>query len=226
MQRFRRRTSHPPRWHAGRGRIGCRHAPTPANADRSLCPHYAQRVSGMITLAAEYEPLIRPLFQLANTPMEPTSFRAACQSFGELDASSSFDDLWWFRCAPRLALMVSVDVYDPPVKIRFAVLSFCWWESEHGVPEVAGAEQFEFDQTFVTARNRTVDVLGAPLLQGRDADDQGHRWAIWRGATGLLVLQQSSYDPQFGVDVNFWVCPWTEPDVEPLSPLIDWLTSH
>jgi hypothetical protein len=51
----------------------------------------------------------------------------------------------------------------------------------------------------------------------------------WRGATGLLIVQQSAYDLQFGLDINYWVHPWAGPDRTrnpplPLSiPFIDWL---
>jgi hypothetical protein len=60
-------------------------------------------------------------------------------------------------------------------------------------------------------------------LHGADDDEHGHRWALWRGRTGLFVVQQSAYDPQFGLDINYWVCPWSGPDPRPSSPFIDWL---
>ncbi len=42
---------------------------------------------------------------------------------------------------------------------------------------------------------------------------------------GNSILQQSCYDPQFGLDVNFWIQPWSGQVPEPTSPFIDWLTS-
>ncbi len=66
-------------------------------------------------------------------------------------------------------------------------------------------------------------MLGAPKLVGQDRDADAHRWAIWRGGTGLLILQQSAYDPQFGLDVNYWLHPWRGDDPHPGSPFIDWL---
>ena len=66
-------------------------------------------------------------------------------------------------------------------------------------------------------------MIGPTALAGRDRDAHAHRWAIWRGRTGLLVLQQSSYDPQFGIDINYWLHPWKDGDPRPDSPFIDWL---
>jgi hypothetical protein len=198
------------------------------------------RNSVMVEMVAEVEPLIRPLCRLASVSFEPSAFRAACESFASFDNTSSDSDLWYFRAARRLVLIVSVEA-EPTGKrkslgemvyqligVRFAVLSFCWWEtflqSQHPSAESFQAERARFDQAYAEALVRTVGALGEPLLQGADPDEDGHRWAIWRGQTGLFVLQQSAYDPQFGLDINYWICPWYGPDPRPSSPFIDWLS--
>ncbi len=193
----------------------------------------------MVEKVADFESLIQPLYKLASAPFEPSAFRHACESFARFDGSSSGDDLWYFRAAPKLVLIVGVDVESTGkrkplgqmvyrlIRVKFAVLSFCWWDTflrrQHPSAESYEAERAQFDQAYADALSRAVGVLGEPLLQGADRDERGHRWAIWRGQTGLFVLQQSAYDPQFGLDINYWICPWSGPDPQPSSPLIDWL---
>jgi hypothetical protein len=193
---------------------------------------------GMIQIVTGYEALIQPLFQLASVSFEPEEFRSACKSIGRLLKSNS-DDLWHFGAGPKLVLMVSLDVETVgrqgglgqavcrPVSVRFAVLSFCGWETcnprDHWTRKSYQTEREQFDQVFADALERTIEELGKPLVQGQDTDNQAHHWAIWRGRTGLFVLQQSAYDPQFGLDINYWICPWSEQNLRPSSPLIDWL---
>lgn len=81
----------------------------------------------------------------------------------------------------------------------------------------------EFDRLYHEAVAATVAVLGPPLLSGTDADN-GYRHALWRGRTGLFIVQQSNYDCQFGDDLNFWIRRWSGPDPRPTKPFLDWLT--
>jgi hypothetical protein len=111
--------------------------------------------------------------------------------------------------------------------VSCAILSICWWEtflkSEHLNLESWEREREEFDRCYSDSLASAVEVLGPPGIEGCDTDENQHRYAIWRGETGLLILQQSAYDPQFGLDVNYWVQPWYGPDPTPTSPFIDWL---
>ena len=84
-------------------------------------------------------------------------------------------------------------------------------------------EREEFDKCYNESLSNAIKILGLPRIQGFDTDENRHCYAIWRGDSGLLILQQSVYDFQFGLDVNFWVQPWTCPDPQPTSPFIDWL---
>ncbi len=111
--------------------------------------------------------------------------------------------------------------------VSCAILSICWWEtflnSEHESQLGWQTERDEFDQCYSEALARIRTILGPPQIEGLDATEDQHRYAIWRGRSGLLILQQSCYDPQFGLDVNYWVQPWIGPDPRPTSPFIDWL---
>jgi len=195
----------------------------------------------MIETFAGFEPPIDQLARLADTPFEPVAFRSACNSFAELDWTSTDEDLWNFvldsnPSNPRLIVGVHVEVVGRKpsghpeyrqVAVSCAILSICWWEtymrSAHDTAASFMAEQAEFARLYDDALRQTVMVLGSPRLQGEDQDENGYRDAIWRGRTGILVLQPSAYDPQFGHDINYWVQPWSGSDPAPTSPFIDWL---
>lgn len=86
-------------------------------------------------------------------------------------------------------------------------------------------ERSIFNRRYGEELKTAVGILGPPRLRGSDTDENRHEYAIWRGQTGLLILQQSAYDPQFGFDINYWIHPWVGPDPKPTHPFIDWLTA-
>ncbi len=139
------------------------------------------------------------------------------------DKSSSDADLWCYSVSD---LKMIVGLEDERT-VRFAVLSICWWETflptQHANRESFQAEQREFNRLYNEELQAATAVLGPPQLAGQDQDEHAHRWAAWRGRTGLLVLQQSAYDPQFGLDVNYWLHPWKGGTPQPTSPFVDWL---
>jgi hypothetical protein len=192
----------------------------------------------MIETFPDFRPPVEELFRLANTPFEPETFRSVCESFATLDPTSSDDDLWNFDLDSNAKLIVSVAVERTGTKpngwpqyrqvaVGCAILSICWWEtflrSAHETDDSFNAERSEFDRLYDEALGRTTAALGGPLLEGTDRDARRYRHAIWRGKTGLLILQQSAYDPQFGHDINYWIQPWSGPDPSPTSPFIVWL---
>jgi hypothetical protein len=192
----------------------------------------------LIATLPGFEPPVAELFALASTPFTANSFRTACERFSRFDPGSSDEDLWYFALAERPRLIVGLEVTpvrhtndDRPIDrgtaVTFAVLSICWWESflpsQHASAAAFGAERGEFDRVYDEARAAAVEAIGPPELTGTDTGRDGHQYAIWRGNTGLLILQQSAYDPQFGLDVNYWLHPWAGPDPKPTSPFIDWL---
>jgi hypothetical protein len=192
----------------------------------------------MIETFSDFDPPIEQLFQLANTSFEPLAFRSVCDSFAELDPTSTDDDLWNFRLDGNARMIVGVNVEvvgkkpngwpdSRPLSVSCAILSTCWWEtysaSHHPNEASFKAERGEFDRLYDVALRRTTAALGLPNMSGTDPDKRGYRHAIWRGSTGLLILQQSAYDPQFGHDINYWVQPWVGADPAPTGPFIDWL---
>jgi hypothetical protein len=176
-----------------------------------------------------FVPPVAQLFDLANTSFDAAGFKAACESIAPFDARSSDNNLWSFPFdpsgEPRLLVAVGTDLTE----VECAILSICWWETsqrgQHGNDESFAAERAVFDRMYKEALAATTTLLGPPMLSGSDPGD-GYRHAVWRGRTGLLVVQQSNYDCQFGDDINYWIKKWSGPDPQPTSPFIDWLTKE
>jgi hypothetical protein len=195
----------------------------------------------VIEIFPGFKPPITRLFDLANTSLDPQTFRRGCEEFATFDPSSSDDDLWYFSLSGGPTLIVGLQTEPTGRKkpngwpeyrqlaVSCAILSICWWESflksDHKTLESWKAERAEFDRFFAQSLAVAQAALGPARLHGADADEHGHKHAIWFGKSGLLILQQSAYDPQFGLDVNYWIRPWREGQPQPTSPLIDWLSS-
>lgn|GEM_PF-3176392 len=194
----------------------------------------------MFVTYPDFVPPVARLFSLANTPFDPSVFKAACEAFAPFDPKASDDNLWSFPfdpCGePRLLVAVETEptgemkpcggLIERPVMVDCAILSCCWWETSlrtlHSSDETFEAERAEFDFMYAKTLATTTALLGLPLLLNSDPNS-GYRHAVWRGRTGLLVLQQSDYDCQYGDDINFWIQRWSGPDPRPSIPFIDWL---
>ena len=174
-----------------------------------------------------FVPPIARLFELTNIPFDTAVFKDACEAIAPFDVRSSDDNLWSFPFDPCGEPRLLVAVGAEPTEVNCAILSFCWWETslrmQHDSDESFAAERSEFDRLFTEALVATTALLGPPLLGGSDPGD-GYRHAVWRGRTGLLIVQQSNYDCQFGDDINYWIRRWSGTDPQPTSPFIDWLT--
>jgi hypothetical protein len=184
-------------------------------------------------------PPITKLFRLANGSFEPLAFRQQCEKIGTFNASCSSHDTWRFSLAGGATLTVALNTQQTERKkpngwpeyrvlaVCCAMLPVCLWgtflHSEHLNLRSWQSEREEFDRCFWAVLSRATEILGAPRIQGSDTDEDRYRFAIWRGETGLLTLQQSAFDPQFGHEVSYWVKPWSGCDPEPTSPFIDWL---
>jgi hypothetical protein len=173
--------------------------------------------------------------------LNPQDFKYKCQSFAEFNEANSDDDLWHFVPKVDSNLDFSVSVFVEPTGAKkdsgypellqtgivCGILPFCFWQTysqkDHPTKESLDAEKSDFDRLFADVLFETSEKLGKPLLQGQDQDANGHHYAIWRGKNGLLILQQSAHDIQFGYDMNFWVQPWKGADPRPDSPFINWL---
>src|SRR5262249_11021277 len=95
--------------------------------------------------------------------------------------------------------------------------------AQHPSRQSLEAERAEFDLLFAQELEVATGLLGPSKLAGRDRDEDAHRWAVWRGRRGVLVLQQSAYGPPVGLAVNYWLHPWEGADPRPGSPFIGWL---
>lgn len=182
---------------------------------------------------------VEQLFDLTNADfLNPQDFKHKCQSFADFDAANSDDDLWKFSMKVDTNLQFTVSVWIEPTGakkdsgypevlqtgISCGILPFCFWESDSPTVHQSGdSERADYDRLFNDVLFETSEKLGKPLLQGQDKDASAHQYAIWRGKHGLLILQQSAHDVQFGYDINFWVQPWKGADPVPTSPFINWL---
>ncbi|MBX9671030.1 MAG: hypothetical protein K2X93_25785 [Candidatus Obscuribacterales bacterium] len=193
----------------------------------------------IVTIPA-FEPQVESLYNLANTSFEPEEFKRCCQSFAPINPSSLIeDDLWEFQAHIDAPLTVAIYTEATGEKkatgypvfrqlgVSCAILPFCWWEtwmeSDHPSKEQYREEREQFDKKFDEELERAVRLIGDPLKHGQDGEPRAHKFAYWRGTTGLLILQQSAHDPQFGEDINYWVQPWSGADPQPDSPMIEWL---
>jgi|AGTN01.2.fsa_nt_gi hypothetical protein len=194
---------------------------------------------------------VEQLFDLTNADfLNPQDFKHKCQTFANFDATNSNDDLWNFVMNADTNLQFAVSVWVEPTGakkdsgypellqtgISCGILPFCFWESydqsahqstqkhkANSNSDQSTVERADYDRLFHDVLFETSEKLGKPLLQGHDKDANAHQYAIWRGRNGLLILQQSAHDVQFGYDINFWVQPWKGADPIPGSPFINWL---
>lgn len=163
------------------------------------------------------------MFRLTESDFKAQQIRLLCQEFSEFDSACSDADLWNFELlgaseeAENFRLQVSL--YSNH-EVSCAVLPVCFWEKSQDNEK---NEQKEFDAAYDEFFERAVSLLGKPFLRGRDVKGNKHQYTIWRGKNGLFILQQSANDPQFGMDVNFWVQPWNSPDIPLQDCFIDWL---
>jgi hypothetical protein len=193
----------------------------------------------MKNMPPDFKPPVAELFELAHTSFDPPAFRRACERFAMFDSRSSDDDLWFFTLKGGPSLMVSLEV-EPirrgkssgrpefrPLAVTHAILAIYWWENflveMHESRASWEVERAEFDRVYAESLAATIEALGPPLIHGGGDDEDRLRHALWRGTTGLLILQQSASDPQFGLDVSYRVEPWSGPDPRPTSPFGNWL---
>lgn len=103
--------------------------------------------------------------------------------------------------------------------VSCAIFSFCWIPNTE---DASADDGIHYDEVFTEELQRAGNLIGPPQMRGRD-NGRGYEWAIWQGATGLFVLQQSEYDIQIGIDVHYWVQRWEGEIPTPQAPMIDWL---
>jgi hypothetical protein len=171
--------------------------------------------------------LVRQLFELANTPFRLHPFRERWESFGWSYQPEPGDE-FSFRVHPsdRLSLLVQPlgdEVID-------ASLAFYYWENYdpefHDDPRKFDRELKAFEREFEVAARLARRILPPPLQLWTDDDKDAHKAIIWKGGNGLLILQQACFDPQFGIEVDFWLTSCPPQEFRPTSPLIDFLCNY
>ncbi len=188
----------------------------------------------MIETYNDFEPPIRQLYELVNDLSDNESFINRCQKFSVLDKSMSDSNYLRFQINEEIAFLIGID--DPEQnssrkKISCAILSVCWWEtyseSDHKTRELYNEERERFESIYYKLLKLTIGQIGNPFLLNKDNDQKAYNYAIWKRESGLLILQQSSYDPQFGHDINYWLQPWeANREIKPTVPFTDWLLQN
>ena len=164
----------------------------------------------MLHTLPDFTPPYADLVKLASTQFLPADFRRQCETFARYSESNSFEDLWYFKLnVPRPTLMVSVEVdYTKErgtrrqKRVRFAVLPFVGWEDFRS-DDKTGVRQ-QFDDAFKSAIESASSQIGPPDDTTTYSSDNFHR-AVWNGSTGVMLVQQSNYDPQFGAEIHCWM---------------------
>lgn len=149
----------------------------------------------------DFVPPVQEFYDLIGIGFDLKTFGQACNRISTQDHSSSFDDRWYFNLHPECPLIVSLWMEGKTaVTISSAILSFVWWESPF-----ENAVKKEYNSLYETELNRAISVIGKPDHSGISKSDVELNHSIWRGKHGLLILQQSDLDPQFGLDINYWI---------------------
>lgn len=168
------------------------------------------------------EEIVRQLFALSNTPFQLGKFRERWESFG-WSYQPSWDDEFGFKVQiPGSWPLSAVPSGDT---VAGAWYAFCLWEdfspNDYSALQLYEQGRQEFDFQYSKARQIAEAVLGAPYLTWTDDDKDAYQAQIWEGSNGLLILQQACYDPQFGVEINFWLLEGNRQEFRPSTPLID-----
>jgi len=165
------------------------------------------------------ETLVRRLFELACTPFKLDAWRNRWREYGWSHDRWDSDE-YGFRVVLPEGWVLMVD----PVggDLVGASLPFYYWEDA----EDDARQKQAFDRSFETTSELASRVLSEPILRLADADSDGHRAVAWAGSHGILILQQACFDPQFGIEVDFWLTNCSKDEFCPNTPLIDWLVQR
>lgn len=174
-----------------------------------------------ITLTEE---LIRRLFKLSCTPFTLTEFRKRWHEYGWRHEPSA-SDRYGFQVEVPEGITFQVDPLG--AEIVGASFPFCYWEDydpdfhkDRGEYE---RQKCAYDAQFEAAAGLCQRILSAPFITRTDPDKDAHRAIAWEGSHGILILQQACFDPQFGIEVNFWLSSCSRGEFRPEGTLIGWL---
>ncbi len=173
------------------------------------------------------EDIVQQLFELAGTPFKFRIFQERWSKFGWHYKEKSSDEFGFYvNISENWSLCV-----DPLGDTIISVsLPFLYWEDYE--PQFA-KDQNEYQRgrstykaEFEAAASLAQRVLPPVMARWHDSDKNGHNAIVWEGGHGLLILQQASFDTQFGIELNFWLIGCSKTEFTPISPLIDWLCHY
>ena len=170
-------------------------------------------------------PIIANLLELCNTPFKMSEAVLAWQRLGWRYTPQQDDEFGFqVEIGDNMCMTVAPSGED----IDCMILPFCWWpdyDVEFATSRLRHAiEKRKFGAAFTKAADLTRKTIGPPFHTGRDADEDRHQYAVWKGNHAWLILQQAAYDVQYGLEINFWLEPMRNESFTPTTQLIDWLT--
>jgi hypothetical protein len=173
------------------------------------------------------EQLVRRLYELACTPFTPAAWMARWDQYRWSYDPWPADELPFSVTLPEGFRMRVQSEDDGLVG---ASLPIYFWEEYdpefHDDPREHARQKKRFDDRFDATAEVALRHLPEPFFRWTDADQSAHRAMVWEGTSGILVLQQASVDPQFGIEVDFWVDNCRKEEFRPQTPLIDWLMNR
>jgi len=177
-----------------------------------------------VDLPPPTEELIRRVFQLACTPFKLDAWRKRWSEYGWSHDSSASDDCGFTVGLPEGWVLLAGPVNNGSIE---ACLPLHYWEEYdpefHEDPADYARQKKSFDDRFEAAAKLARQFLPEPFLRWTDDDRSAHRALVWEGSEGILILQQASRDPQFGIEIDFWLARCKKSEFRPRTPLIDWL---
>src|SRR5262249_12931249 len=115
------------------------------------------------------------------------------------------------------------DVVSSAMLVIYVWETYLEEEEYHDSHEAWQAERDEFDRVYAESLAAAIEVLGPPLLQGTDDNEDRLQHALWRGKTGLLILHQTSSYCESALGLVYRVQRWAGPDPQPTTPFDDWI---
>jgi hypothetical protein len=122
-------------------------------------------------------------------------------------------------------------IVDPLGKeVIGATLPFYYWEDYdpkfHQDFEDYQRQRQAYDDEFEASARFARRLLPSPIQVCAGMDKNAHKAVVWEGEHGLLILQQACFDPQFGIDLDFWLAGCSVQAFHPTTPLISWLCTR
>ncbi|MBS2027531.1 MAG: hypothetical protein JST54_06455 [Deltaproteobacteria bacterium] len=141
----------------------------------------------MAVLTHDVAHLAQRLSKVVATPFSLNSLKSQFLALGWLQ-SDEFEGHWYdFSVAgiPRFTLDIKVQAAMAPVDF--------WEEGGHD------GSRADYDARFHAYREAVELELGPPAKAGVCPDEPKLAFAAWPGTGAAIVLEQSDYDPQFGI---------------------------